>query len=61
MYIQTLGNADTVRVTTNPKALQLTLFPLEEIEYCSVNFGVFQGDCRAGRVAVSCHYRNRKS
>ncbi|MCX6878164.1 MAG: GH36 C-terminal domain-containing protein [Verrucomicrobia bacterium] len=46
-------------VATNPKAVQLVLFPGEEVEYFSVNVGVFQGDALDGRVAVAEHLRKR--
>ena len=38
-----------LRVAANPKAVQLTLFPREEIEWFSVNLGVFSGDLWDGR------------
>ena len=46
-------------VATNPKAIQLTLFPREEIEWFSVNLGVFSGDMLDGRTAVAEHLRRR--
>ncbi|MEI6655024.1 MAG: hypothetical protein WCP45_09670 [Verrucomicrobiota bacterium] len=48
--------AKTVRVATNPKAVQLVLFPKEEVEYFAVNLGVFTGDAMDGRMAVAEHY-----
>ena len=49
----------TVRVATNPKAVQLVLFPREEVEYFAVNLGVFKGDVVDGRMAVAEHLRQR--
>jgi hypothetical protein len=49
----------TLSVATNPKAVQLVLFPREEVEYFSVNVGVFQGDALDGRVAVAEHLGKR--
>lgn len=49
----------TVRVATNPKAVQLVLFPQEEVEYFAVNFGVFTGDAIDGRMAAAEHLRQR--
>lgn len=51
--------AKTVRVATNPKAVQLVLFPQEEVEYFAVNLGVFTGDAMDGRMAVAEHFRKR--
>lgn len=48
-----------LRVSTNPRAVQLILFPHEEVEYFSVNLGVFLGDDLDGRVAVAEHLRQR--
>lgn len=48
-----------LRVITNPKAVQLVLFPREEVEYFAVNLGVFSGDDWDGRVAVAEHLRQR--
>jgi len=48
-----------LRVSTNSKAVQLVLFPHEEVEYFSVNLGVFLGDDLDGRVAVAEHLRQR--
>jgi len=53
------AEADTVTVRSNPKAVQLTLFPCEEFEYFGVNFTVFGGDDIDGRFAVSEHLRKR--
>ena len=46
-------------VAMNPKAIQLTLFPREEIEWFSVNLGVFSGDMLDGRTAAAEHLRRR--
>jgi hypothetical protein len=55
-----IWNSDkTVRVATNPKAVQLTLFTGEELEYFSVNIGLFKGDVADGRMAVAEHLRLR--
>jgi hypothetical protein len=51
--------AKTVRVATNPKAVQLVLFPQEEVEYFAVNLGSFTGDVMDGRMAVAEHFRKR--
>ena len=48
-----------MRVATNPKAVQLVLFPHEEVEYFSVNLGTFKGDDLDGRMAVAEHLRKR--
>lgn len=48
-----------VRVATNPKAVQLILFPREEVEYFAVNLGVFKGDALDGRMAAAEHLRER--
>jgi hypothetical protein len=50
---------EAMTVKTDPAAVQLTLFPREEIEYFAVNFGVFSGDVWDGRVAASRHLRSR--
>ncbi|GAB3413020.1 hypothetical protein GCM10027569_31570 [Flindersiella endophytica] len=50
---------DHVRVTTNPEALQLVLFPNEEFEYVSTNVTVFAGDMIDGKVADQEHFRRR--
>ena len=53
-------NGETaVRVATNPKAVQLVLFPREEVEYFAVNLGVFKGDVVDGRMAAAEHLRQR--
>ncbi|MEI6783001.1 MAG: GH36 C-terminal domain-containing protein [Verrucomicrobiota bacterium] len=52
-------NGGGLRVTTNPKAVQLTLYPHEEIEWLAVNLGVFVGDIWDGRMAVAEHLRQR--
>lgn len=59
MFIQACRDSSSVRVATDPKAIQLILFPGEEIEYFSVNLGVYTGDTRDGRVAASEHLRER--
>jgi hypothetical protein len=48
-----------VRVATNPKAVQLVLFPQEEVEYFAVNLGVFKGEVLDARMAVAEHFRQR--
>jgi len=52
------GNND-VTVYTDTEAVQLELFPGEEMEYFAVNVEVFKGDQWDGRVAVSEHLRKR--
>ena len=59
LHICVWDNAGRWRVAANPKAVQLTLFPREEVEYFSVNIGVFKGDVMDGRMAVSEHLRQR--
>ncbi|MCX6937902.1 MAG: GH36 C-terminal domain-containing protein [Verrucomicrobia bacterium] len=59
LYIHAWDNEPKVRVASNPNAVQLTLFPREELEYFSVNFGVFKGDDMDGRMAVAEHLRQR--
>lgn len=48
-----------VRFSTNPEALQLVLFPGEEMEYLAVNLTVFKGDELDGRMRVERHFRKR--
>jgi hypothetical protein len=59
LYIYAWDNESTVRVSTNPNAVQLTLFPHEEVEYFSTDLGVFKGDAMDGRMAVAEHLRSR--
>lgn len=49
----------SVRFATNPEALQLVLFPGEEMEYLAINLTVFQGDELDGRMRVERHFRKR--
>lgn len=46
-------------VSTNPKAVRMTLYPKEEIEWFGVNIGVFSGDLWDARMAAANHFRNR--
>lgn|GEM_PF-813383 len=48
-----------VKVSTNPTALQLVLFPGEEFEYIAVDLTVFNGDIIDGKMAVEEHFRKR--
>ncbi|UQZ87541.1 hypothetical protein SK3146_06843 [Paenibacillus konkukensis] len=48
-----------VKVSTNPSALQLVLFPGEEFEYIAVDLTVFKGDIIDGKMAVEEHFRKR--
>jgi hypothetical protein len=59
LWLNIWNGGPAVRVATNPKAVQLVLFPREEVEYFSVDLGVFQGDDWDGRLAVSEHFRKR--
>jgi hypothetical protein len=59
LWLDVWNDLPGVRVATNPKAVQLTLFPHEEVEYFTVNLGVFKGDDLDGRVAVAEHLRKR--
>ncbi|MBQ8381890.1 MAG: NPCBM/NEW2 domain-containing protein [Clostridia bacterium] len=49
----------SVKVTTNPDSLMLTLKPDEEFEYIGVNFTVFQGDVIDGKMAAEEHFYKR--
>ena len=51
------GNGTGLRVSTNPTAVQLTLFPSERFEYFWVNLQTFTGDALDGRAAVAEHFR----
>ena len=51
------GNATGLRISTNPTAVQLTLFPRERFEYFWVNLQPFTGDALDGRAAVAEHFR----
>lgn len=59
MSIQAFVDKDVVRVVTNPESIQLVLMPGEDVEYFSVNLGVFKGTAMDGRMAVSEHLRMR--
>jgi len=59
LYINAWSGIDNVKVSTDPLAVQLVLFPNEEVEYFSVNLEVFKGDEWDGRMAVSEHLRKR--
>lgn len=59
LFIDVWNGTPTVKVYSNPKAVQLVLFPKEEVEYFSVNLEVFQGDLWDGRKAVAQHLRQR--
>ncbi|MCX6873739.1 MAG: hypothetical protein NTW21_08020 [Verrucomicrobia bacterium] len=59
LVVDVWDNGPGVCVATNPKAVQLTLFPNEEAEFFSVNLGVFTGDAIDGRMAVAEHLRRR--
>jgi hypothetical protein len=57
--INAWSEIDHVRITSNPTALQLVLFPNEEFEYLAVNVTVFKGDIVDGRMADEEHFRKR--
>jgi len=59
LYIHAWDQEAKVRVSSNPAAVQVTLFPREELEYFAVNFGVYQGDATDGRMAAAEHLRRR--
>ena len=59
MSIDAWASSKSVQVSVDPLALQLTLFPKEEVEFMAVNLTVFKGDVWNGRVAVSEHLRKR--
>ncbi|MGZ4973622.1 MAG: hypothetical protein ACXWDN_12750, partial [Limisphaerales bacterium] len=59
MFIDAWKETSNVKVYTNPKAVQLVLFPKEEVEYFSVNLTVFKGDMWDGRKAAAQHLRQR--
>lgn len=60
LYVDAFARAQTpLRVWTNPKAVQLTLFPKEEVEYFALDLGVFKGDVQDGRFAAEEHLRRR--
>ncbi len=59
LHINAWSSIDDVRVYSDPLAVQLVLFPNEEVEYFSVNLEVFKGDQWDARVAVSEHLRLR--
>ena len=59
LFIDVWNGAPNVRVYSNPKAVQLVLFPKEEVEYFSVNLEVFKGDMWDGRKAAAQHLRQR--
>lgn len=59
MGIDVWSDGARMRVRTNPKAVQLVIFPGEEVEYFAVNFGLFAGDVLDGRMAAAGHLRMR--
>ena len=59
LHINAWSSIDHVKVASDPVAVQLVLFPNEEIEYFAVNLEVFKGDMWDARVAVSEHLRLR--
>jgi hypothetical protein len=59
LHINAWSAIDNVKVHSDPVAVQLVLFPNEEVEYFAVNLEVFKGDQWDARVAVSEHLRLR--
>lgn len=59
LFIDAWNGSAVVKVYSNPKAVQLVLFPGEEFEYFSVNLEVFKGDLWDGRRAAAEHLRER--
>jgi hypothetical protein len=59
LFLDVWNGTPTVKVYSNPKAVQLVLFPKEEVEYFSVNLEVFKGDMWDGRKAAAQHLRQR--
>ena len=55
---ESFGNM-TVRVSTNPQSLQLTLKPGEEFQYIGVNIALFAGDVVDGKMAAEEHFQKR--
>ena len=51
--------ARNVKVSTDPVAVKLVLFPGEQFEYFSVNLQLFAGDQWDARYAVAQHFRKR--
>ncbi|MGI6270315.1 MAG: GDSL-type esterase/lipase family protein [Candidatus Howiella sp.] len=49
----------TVKVSTNPQSLQLTLKPGEEFQYIGVNIALFAGDVVDGKMAAEEHFQKR--
>ena len=58
-YAYAWDKEQRVRVSTDPLAVQLTLFPHEEIEWFSTDLGMFKGDWMDARVASAAHLRRR--
>ncbi len=52
-------DGETVKVSTDPLALQAVIRPNEELEYLAVNIEVFQGDVWDARLAAAKHLRRR--
>lgn len=58
LFMNVFAGGDAgLRIFTNPKAVQLTLFPGERFEYFWVNLQPFTGDALEGRAAVAEHFR----
>ncbi len=58
-YAYAWDKEQKVRVSTDPLAVKLTLFPHEEIEWFSADLGVFKGDLMDARAASAAHLRRR--
>ena len=59
LFMDVWNGNDNVKIYSNPKAVQLVLFPEEQREYFGINLSVFKGDDTDGRMAVAEHFRKR--
>ena len=59
LHINAWKEIDNVKVYTDTQAVQLVLFPREEMEYFATNLEVFKGDKWDARIAVAEHLRQR--
>jgi len=53
------ASTDHAQIVTDPRCLQLVLFPGEEFEYIGVNVTVFAGGLVEGKMAEQEHFRKR--
>lgn len=59
LFLNAFNGDDNVRVSTNPVAVQLSVFPNEEVEYFSVDMTVFKGDIIDAKMSIQEHMRER--